>query len=143
MVHIKDEGSHFDAPIETVWKYVQADREHGAAHQSRNAQMKPISENAFVLSWEQDVMGKSTKMANRITVLPPIGLAIEVTEGPMTGSKFFNYYVAKGNTTEVVVVGEFTDPHIPPAQLEATVRGFLQGMFEQDNTAIKAMAAKH
>jgi hypothetical protein len=142
MVHIKDEGSHFDAPLETVWKFVQAPAAHGDSHHQRNAQMKPISENSFMVSWEQDMDGKSAKMAQRVTILPPVGMAIEVTEGPLTGSKFFNYYVGKGNTTEVVVVGEFTDPHIPPAQLTQTVHGMLEMIFKQDNEAIKAFAAK-
>lgn len=142
MVHIKDEGSHFDAPIETVWKYVQAD-DHGPAHRStRNQQMKPLTETSFILTQEQNMNGQWVKTANRITVFPPIGLSIEVLEGPMAGSKMINVYTPKGNKTGIDVYGEFMSKQIPPAQLEAAVRGNLETVFNEDSAAIKAFASK-
>lgn len=143
MVHIKDEGSSFDAPIDVVWKFLQAETEHGQAHKSsRNSQMKPLTDNSFQLTMEHNVNGTWVKVANRITILPPLGMAVEVLEGPMAGSKYMSYYTPKGNKTEVTVVGEFTSKVVPPAQLEGAVRGFLQSMYDEDAPAIKAMASK-
>ena len=142
MVHIKDEGSQFDAPPDVVWKFNQSPDDHGRAHRQRNGQMKPISENQFHVSWDQETDGKMVRTANRVTVLPPTGIAIEVLEGPMAGSKFFNIYTAKGNKTEVTVVGEFTDKMIPEAQLPGAVMGMLHQLFEADNAAIKELAKK-
>jgi hypothetical protein len=143
MVHIKDEGSAFDAPIEIVWKFLQSDTEHGQAHKtSRNSQMKPLTENSFLLSMEQKMGNDWVKVANRITILPPLGMAIEIVEGPMAGSKFVNYYTPKGNKTEVTVVGEFTSKAMPANQVEGAVRGFLQTMYDEDCAAIKALASK-
>jgi hypothetical protein len=142
MVHIKDEGSHFDAPIETVWKYVNAD-DHGPAHRStRNQQMKPLTETSFILSQEQNMNGQWVKTANRITVFPPIALSIEVLEGPLAGSKMINVYTPKGNKTGIDVYGEFMSKQIPAAQLEAAVRGNLETVFNEDSAAIKAFASK-
>jgi len=142
MVHIKDEGSHFDAPLDVVWKYNQSPDDHNRAHKHRNSEMKPISENQFQVSWEQEIEGKWVKISNRMTTLPPTGLAIEVLDGPLAGSKFFNYYTPKGNKTEVTIVGEFTSKMIPEAQLHQTVLKFLQEAFESDNSAIQEMAGK-
>ncbi|MCI4336141.1 MAG: hypothetical protein L3K17_02960 [Thermoplasmata archaeon] len=143
MVHIKDEGSHFDAPRETVWKFLQSNDAHGASHTgTRNQQMKPINETSFVVSMEQEMGGHWVKVANRITILPPVAMAIEVIEGPMTGSKMINVYTAKGNKTGIDVYGEFTSAQIPAAQLESAVHANLAEVFEQDAAAIKAFASK-
>jgi hypothetical protein len=143
MVHIKDEGSHFDAPLDVVWKYVQSDIEHGSAHKGRrNFQRKPLGESSVELSWEQDVEGNWIKMTNRLTYLPPLGFVVEPLEGPLAGSKFVNYYTPKGSKTEVTVVGEWTSKTIPPAMLEKAVWANLEKVYHEDNDAIKQFASK-
>jgi hypothetical protein len=143
MVHIKDEGSTFDAPIETVWKYLQMPEDHNRAHKSRNFKSKPLAENVMELSWEANMGGTWVPLKTRITALPPVGVAIEMMEGPMAGSKFFNIYTPMGGKTGVTVVGEFTSKMIPPAQLEPSVRGFLEQVYNEDNDAIRALSGKH
>ena len=143
MVHVKDEGSHFDAPIETVWEYLNSEEDHSNSHSgTRNRHRKELSENSMLVSWEQDVGGKWVKMENRITILPPVGLAIEVMEGPMAGSKFMNFYTPKGDMTEVTVVGEFTSKQIPEAQLEPTVDALLDEMYKEDVAGLRAFSEK-
>ncbi|HKN06960.1 MAG TPA: hypothetical protein VJ021_05090 [Thermoplasmata archaeon] len=142
MVHIKDEGSHFDAPIETVWKYLNAD-DHGPAHKStRNQQMKPLSETSFILTQEQNMNGQWVKTSNRITVFPPIAVSIEILEGPLAGSKMINVYTPKGNKTGIDVYGEFVSQQIPAAQLEPAVRGNLETVFSEDSAALKSFSPK-
>jgi hypothetical protein len=63
-------------------------------------------------------------------------------EGPMAGSKFFNYYTAKGGKTEVTVVGEFVSTQLPQAQIESTVHQILEHMFEEDKVALKEFSGK-
>jgi hypothetical protein len=140
MVHIKDEGSHFDAPLETVWKYLQDGERHNATHQSRNYSMKPIGENVMELSWEMNMNGSWQKIKTRTTVLPPLGVAIEMLEGPMAGSKFVNLYTPAENRTGITVIGEFTSKMIPPAQLEGAVRGFLEQVYNEDAAALRSLS---
>ncbi|MGI0155921.1 MAG: hypothetical protein ACREDE_07315 [Thermoplasmata archaeon] len=143
MVHIKDEGSHFDAPIETVWAFLEDPDAHGRSHQStRNQSMKPVSENSFTISMEQNMDGQWVKVANRITVLPPVAMTIEVLEGPLAGSKILNVYTPKGSKTGIDVYGDFVSKQIPTAQLEPAVRENLALVFDEDATAIKAFASK-
>jgi len=142
MVLIKDEGSHFDAPISTVWEYLQGQM-HGEAHVStRNQHVKPISENVMHISMEQNMNGQWVKVANRITALPPLAVVIEVVEGPMTGTKMVNVYTPKGNKTGIDVYGDFVVAGVPAAQLEPMVRSNLQQVFDEDTAGMKAMGSK-
>lgn len=142
MVHIKDEGSQFDAPLDTVWKYLQMPEDHNRAHKSRNYKQRPLTENSMELSWEANVGGNWVPMRTRVTALPPVGIAIEMLEGPMGGSKFFNLYTPMGGKTGVTVIGEFASKTIPAPQLEPAVRAFLEQAYSEDNAALKAMGAK-
>ena len=142
MVHVKDEGSTFDAPLDTVWKYLQMPEDHNRTHKSRNFRSKPLAENMMEMSWEANIGGSWVPLRTRLTALPPVGVAIEMLEGPMAGSKFFNIYTPMGARTGITVVGEFTSKMIPPAQLEASVRGFLEQVYNEDAAAIKALASK-
>jgi hypothetical protein len=143
MVHILDEGSHFDAPIATVWAYLNAPEEHGPAHKNRrNVEVKPAGENAILLSQEQDMGGQWHKVTSKITMFPPVGLVIETTEGPLAGSKLMTFYTPKGDKTGVTVVGDFTSKSIPDAQLRPMVLSFLETVYNEDNAEIKKLVAK-
>jgi hypothetical protein len=142
MVRISDqEGSKFDAPLDVVWKYLQSPEAHGTAHRnSRNREMKPINENSFVVSWEQNMNGTWVKVANRITIYPPLGMAAEALEGPMAGSKMFTVYTPHGPQTEVSVHGEMQSPAVPPAQIEGLVRAGWEMAFNEDAEGIRQFA---
>jgi hypothetical protein len=143
MVYIRDEGSMFDAPVNVVWEFVQSDTDHGSSHKGRrNFQRKQLGENTVQLDWEQDVDGKWIQMSNRLTFHPPIGFFVEPMAGPMAGSKFFNYYVPKGEKTEVVVVGDWNSSMIPPAQLEKAVMANLEKVFKEDSAGIEEFKKK-
>lgn len=143
MVYITDGGSEFDAPIETVWKYLQSEQDHGNSHKGRrNFQRKPAGENGAILEWDQEMDGKWVHQSNRLTFHPPVGFFVEPLEGPMAGSKFFNYYVPKGNRTQVVVVGDWTSKTIPPAQIEKAVMGHLERIFGEDVAGLQSFRSK-
>jgi hypothetical protein len=143
MPFIADWGSVFDAPVDVVWKYIQSETDHGNSHKGRrNFERKAINENTVMLSWEQDMDGKWIRLSNRLTFHPPVGFFVEPLEGPMAGSKFFNYYVPKGNKTEVVVVGEWNSPTIPAPQLEKAVMANLEHVFHEDTVGLMEFSRK-
>jgi hypothetical protein len=143
MVYLRDEGSVFDAPVNVVWEYLQSDTDHGTSHKGRrNFKRKQVNENTVQLDWEQDVEGKWIPMSNKLTFHPPIGFFVEPMAGPMAGSKFFNYYIPKGDQTEVVVVGEWNSSVIPSAQLEQAVRANLEKIYKEDSEGLKAFRGK-
>ena len=143
MVHIEDLGSHFDAPIETVWKFIDSPADHGESHSDRrNIQGEPDGENKMKISWEQNVGGNWVKVSNRVTMFPPVAMMIHSVEGPLAGSKFLFYYSPKGQKTGVNVIGDFQSKMIPPADLEKAVMASLETAFNEDSAAIRRMAAK-
>jgi hypothetical protein len=142
MVHLVDEGSHFDASVETIWRFLQSS-DHGASHADhKNPQAKPLSESSAQVSWEQEMDGRTVKVVNRVTMFPPVGIAIEQIEGPLAGSKFFNFYTPKGAKTAVTIVGDFRSPTVPEGQLEALVRKNFEHVYAQDSAALKQFATK-
>lgn len=144
MVRINDEErSQFDAPLETVWKYLQDPSAHGNAHaNTRNRTMKPLTDNSFVVSWEQNVNGNWVKVGVKITVYPPLGMASEALEGPLAGSKMFTVYTPRGPKTEVAVYGDMRSPMISDAQLEPTVRASWESAYNEDSSGIRSFAQR-
>jgi hypothetical protein len=143
MVHIEDRGSHFDAPLDIVWKFIQSDGDHGPSHANRrNIQGGPDGDGGMQVSWEQNVQGHWVKVVNKVSTFPPIAMMVHSVEGPLAGSKFMFYYAPKGPKTGVNVVGDFQSPSIPPAQLEAVVMASLEEAFNEDNASLKRLAAR-
>jgi hypothetical protein len=143
LVHIEDKGSVFDAPVEVVWKYLQSDQAHVAAHKGRrNLSRKELGPNVVELAWEYEADGKWIRSANRLTMLAPLGFSVEPLEGPLAGSKFYIYYTPRGPKTEVTVVGEYTSKVVPAAQLEQAVRANNEKLFHEDTEGIRAFVAR-
>jgi len=140
MAFVRDEGSVYNAPIDTVWKFLGASDQHAEAHRHRNVERKELPGNSGEYSWEQDFEGRSERFTMRWHAFPTFGIAYEVTAGPFVGSTFFVYYRARGDKTRVTVVGDFASQTIPSSRLESSVLAFLALEFEQDNAAIGKMA---
>jgi hypothetical protein len=143
MVHIEDLGSQFDAPLETVWKFLQSPDDHGTSHKDRrNVTGAPDPEGGLRTSWEQNVNGHWVKVVNRVTMFPPVALLVHSIEGPLAGSKFLMYYRPNGAKTTVNVVGDFQSAMIPAAQLEPTVLASLESAYNDDNASLRHLATK-
>jgi hypothetical protein len=104
--------------------------------------MKPLGRHSFAPSMKQKGDGKWVKLANRIMVFPPLALAIEVVEGPMTGTKMANVYPPKQGKTRIDVSGDFQAPRVPSAQLEGGVRPSLGKVFDEDAAAVRRIAVR-
>ncbi len=131
MVYILDEGSKFKAPLDKVWKLNQSEGLHN--HPSLRNQKAEQQGEHVILTYETAMPdGTWVKQKTRTTAYPPLGIVFETLEGPMAGSKSFQYYTPKGNETGVTVVGEFTSKGIPDADLRKAVMAFLETVFNED-----------
>jgi hypothetical protein len=137
VVFIQDEGGVFEAPIATVWAFVSSGDHHTAAHGHRRVRRRPRPGNAGQYSWEQEFLGRPERFTMRWTSYYPVGVAYDVLAGPFRGSRFFLYYLPRGRTTGVSVVGEFVSPTIPVRKLRSAVRRFFALEFAQDSAAIR------
>ena len=138
---VEDSGSFFDAPIDKVWKLSQAHQtELEKIHPDmKNSKSEMISENSNIVSYDTNMQGQTIKNKIKITIHYPLGMAFEFLEGPMTGSKFFNYYTPKGNRTGVTVVGDFTSPSMSDEMLKQAVLSFFEHGFNEDVAYLKKM----
>jgi hypothetical protein len=136
VIVIRDEGDLFDAPVEDVWGFVGSRAPHAAAHGHTEVRRESEVGNSGSYSWEQPFEGASTRFTMRWTSFHPLGIAYEVLEGPFVGSKFFLYYIPRGERTQVDLVGTFESPTIPEDRLEESVRRFFEVEFEQDQAGL-------
>ena len=141
MVFIVDDGSVFEAPLDKVWKLVEAHNTDGPKihPEMKNITQEEVSKNAVIIGWESDIQDRRVKSKMKITAYPPLGMTFELLEGPMTGSKFFNYYTPKGATTGVTVAGDFNSPVMTGDQLKQAVLAFLEQSFNEDSAYLATM----
>ncbi len=144
MVHVRDEGATFDAPVDMVWQYLNSGPTHMQAHKLiRNRNAEPAGENTMLVTMERNWNGAWTKVVSRMSVVRPLGIVQEFLEGPFAGSKAFMVYTPKGTKTRVDVYGEFTSPTIPEDQVEKAALKWLAETYDEDVPAVRAFAAKN
>jgi hypothetical protein len=68
---------------------------------------------------------------------PPKGFSLEITSGPMKGTKHSHTYTPMGNKTKVVVEGEFVAQGMDDASLKKAVLGMFEQVFNEDSAALK------
>jgi hypothetical protein len=140
MVRVVDEGSEFEASIQTVWRYMNSGEAHDRVHRSERAHdTKPSGDRSVTVSLERNFRGNWVKIVERLTLLPPLGVVRESQEGPFAGSKSFTVYTSKGPTTRVDVVGEFLSPVLKEPEIEGAVREWLDESFREDAPAVKSL----
>ena len=143
MVYVKDEGSVFDAPIDFVWKYIYGGLDHDSAHKTtRNPKFEKVSDITFIYGSERYLRGKWAPDRMRISMFPPVSVVTEWLEGVLAGSKLVYVYSPAGNKTRIDVYGEFTSKTLPPHEVEAAAREFLEAEFDADAPMIRARAPK-
>ena len=139
MVYVRDEGSEFEAPIDFVWRYIFGGEAHDSAHKTtRNPKFKQVSDITIEYGSVRYLRGKWAPDRLRITMVEPISVTTEWLEGVLAGSKFVYVYSPRGAKTRIDVYGEFTSKTLPPDEVEAAAREFLETEFSADAPVIKA-----
>ena len=138
MVFLRDEGSAFEAPIESVWGFLDDPDAHTRAHEHTDVARERTGPDTGTYSWTQPFDGEPAAFAMRWRSYYPLGIAYEVLAGPFEGSRFFLYYTPLGDRTGVSVVGDFRSPTLPDAALPRAVERFFAREFEQDHAAIRS-----
>ena len=76
------------------------------------------------------------KIKYKGTTIFPVGVTYEYLEGPFAGSKVFQYYIPKGDKTEVVMVGNLFSPNLTDDKLKALYDDYVQVVFDEDNVSM-------
>jgi len=136
MVHVSDEGT-FDAPVEKIWRFLNDDNSH--QHSSLKFS-KVLEQTDKGMTAEVDIMRPgepSHKETWKMSFNPPKGFSLEITSGPMKGTKHSHTYTPMGNKTKVVVEGEFVAQGMDDASLKKAVLGMFEQVFNEDSAALK------
>jgi len=136
MVHVSDEGM-FDAPVEKIWRFLNDDNSH--QHSSLKFS-KVLEQTDKGMTAEVDVMRPgepSHKETWKMSFNPPKGFSLEITSGPMKGTKHSHTYTPMGNKTKVVVEGEIVAQGMDDASLKKAVLGMFEQVFNEDSAALK------
>jgi hypothetical protein len=139
MVYILDEGSEFDAPIGRIWQYLQSEAEHDhKAIKTLGVEMQ--GDNVMIITNEVTMgMGPAMRNKLKLTMYAPFGIVQEYLEGPMAGSKNFQYYIPKGDKTGVTVVGEFVGKGMDDDSVKQAALQLLDLAFNEDNENLKRL----
>jgi hypothetical protein len=73
----------------------------------------------------------------QFTTYHPLGVAVEVLEGHLKGSKAFVYFTPKEETTGVTVVGNFKSSTLSDDQLRQEVSSMVENSFNEENAYLK------
>jgi hypothetical protein len=98
---------------------------------------REVSGNSVVLTSERNLMGKKAQVKVKNTLYPPFGMVQEHLEGPLKGSRAFQYYIPKGNKTGVTVVGDYVAEGLDDQTVRQAVLQQAQVAFDEDNSNLK------
>jgi hypothetical protein len=137
-VYILDEGAVFDAPIDRIWEYLQSEGHEHKAVKTVNLEMQ--GENTVLITNEVYLEGvPPLRNKLKVTMYAPFGLVQEYLEGPMSGTKTFQYYTPKGDKTGVTVVGDFVAKGMDDETIRKTALQILELVFNEDNENLKKL----
>ncbi len=139
MTIIRDEGSVFNAPVEKIWALLRSPGIHRHPSMANLITRPTELPNSFILAWDAEVAGHQARMVVRYTVHPPLGFVMEFLEGPLAGSKEFEYYIPQGGKTVINVVGDYRSSVLPDPVLKSAVLTLLAIAFEEDQRNLAAM----
>jgi len=131
MVHVTDEGV-FDFPIEKIWRYLNDEKghKHSSLKMSRAIEQ---SEKGMTAEFEvKNPDGSWRKEMWKMTFNPPQGFTLEITSGPMKGTRHTHTYTPMGNKTKVLVEGEFVAQGMDDATLKKAALTMFEQVFNED-----------
>lgn len=134
LVYFVDHGTVLDAPLETVWDFMEDEKFHPRAHKTslRNFEGKALSEVTNLISYEVREGGKWRRNVSRLTEIRPSVRILEVLEGPNAGSKTVHLYTPRGKRTTVDVFCYMRSDERSPEELERDQRKIFARAHRED-----------
>jgi len=139
VVFIVCQGNEFQGTIDKVWKLNEIlMKEPAKVHQNAiEYNIETINKNTILQSWQTAVNNQITKNKMQFTTYHPLGVAVEILEGHLEGSKAFVYFTPNEETTDVTVVGNFKSAMLSDDQLRQEVSSMVRNSFNEENAYLK------
>jgi hypothetical protein len=139
VVFILDQGSVFDAPLEKIWRLMFSHTDHSHPSMKNFKFDSTADPSTFLASWESEYQGTTIQFKAKFVYFPPVGFAIDYLEGPLAGSKEFEYYTPMGDKTGITCVGEFKAVGMSDDQVRAAAMYFYDTVFHEDQENLARM----
>jgi hypothetical protein len=140
VVFIVYQGNEFQGTIDKVWKLNEIlMKEPAKVHQNAiEYNIETINKNTILQSW-QTAIDNQIKNKMQFTTYHPLGVAVEILEGHLEGSKAFVYFTPNEETTGVTVVGNFKSAMLSDDKLRQEVSSMVKNSFNEENAYLKKM----
>jgi hypothetical protein len=142
VVFIICQGDEFQGEIDKVWKLNEIlMKEPEKVHKNAiNYNIETVNKNTIVQSWQTNIDNQITKNKMQFATYHRLGVAVEILEGKLEGSKAFVYFTPKEETTGVTVVGDFRSATLSDDdQLRQEVLSMVKNSFNEENAYLKKM----
>jgi hypothetical protein len=109
VVFIVCQGNEFQGQLDKVWKLNETlMKEPTKVHQNAiDYNIETVNKNTIIQSWQATIDNQITNNKMQFTTYHPLGVAVEILEGKLKGSKAFVYFTPKEEITAVTAVGDF------------------------------------
>ena len=144
MVFIVCQGNEFQGQLDKVWKLNEIlMKEPKKVHQNViYYNIETVNKNTIIQSWQTTIDNQISKNKMQFITYHPLGVAVEILEGKLEGSKAFVYFTPKEETTGVTVVGDFRSATLSDDddQLRQEVLSMVENSFNEENAYLKKMS---
>lgn len=140
--YYSDDGV-FDAPVEKIWKLIQA---HNTDMAHIHPDMTPVGVqmqpdgSAVAKIRTRGPDGRPMDHEWRFLVKPPFTQTVEMLKGPMAGSWMTTTYLPEGSKTRAITVAEWKVQGVSDeATLRKLANEFFDHGFDEDSKYLKTM----
>ena len=144
MVRYYSDDGVFDAPINKLWKLIEA---HGDPNNKIHAGLvgstpHPQPDGSVKLDMiTKGPDGKNQNHVWHVRAKPPFTQTVEFLDGPFKGSWLTSTYIPEGNKTRCVTVAEWHVQGISdPKETLKVANEFFENGFEEDSRFLKTLA---
>ena len=143
MVRYYSDDGVLDAPLNKVWKLIEAHGEHATEIHTNlvSAKASPKPDGTMQAEWvTKGPDGKNATHKLHMAIKAPFSQTVDFTDGPLKGSWMTTTYIAEGNKTRCITAAEWRVQGITdPAALLKAATEFFDGGFEADSRYLKTM----
>ena len=136
MVHLTDEGT-FDEPLEKIWRYLNDEKDHQHSSMKMSKVLEQSDKGMTAECEVKNPDGSWRKETWKMDFNPPKSFTLEITSGPLKGTKHTHTYTPMGNKTKVVVEGEFIAQGMDDASLKKAALRNLELVFNEDSANLR------
>ncbi|MCA1812548.1 MAG: SRPBCC family protein [Halobacteriales archaeon] len=143
MVRYYSDDGVFDAPVQKVWKLIEAHQDPANKIHAGLVSVTPHPQPDGTAKLDVVTKGPDGKTMNHkwhVVVKPPFTQTVEFIDGPMKGSWMTTTYLPEGNRTRCITVAEWRIQGVTDEKaLHKAANEFFDNGFDEDQRFLKTL----